>query len=97
MPNRLTPAEQDEALVHLPAWIAVDNGLERTVQFGSFPDGITAVSRVAELAETLNHHPDIEVKWRTVTFRCSTHSVGALTDADVELAAGIERIIDDLT
>lgn len=97
MPTRLTPAELDEALVQLSMWLAVDDGLERTVEFGSFPDGIAAVSRVAELAEELNHHPDIEVKWRTVTFRCSTHSAAAITDADVELASGIDRIIDDLT
>ena len=45
--------------------------------------------RVAEIAEASDHHPDIDIRWRTLTFRCSTHSAGGVTDLDTALAAAI--------
>jgi 4a-hydroxytetrahydrobiopterin dehydratase len=48
---------------------------------------------VAEIAEARNHHPDIDIRWRTVTFRCSTHSKGGITDLDIELAEEIDRVL----
>ncbi len=40
----------------------------------------------------MDHHPDIDIRWTTITFTCSTHSAGGVTELDVELA----RMIDDL-
>jgi len=48
-------------------WAEVDGALERTWQLDSFPDAIAFVNRVAELAESENHHPDIAISYRTVT------------------------------
>jgi 4a-hydroxytetrahydrobiopterin dehydratase len=53
------------------------------------PDFGTALRLVAELgaeAESMDHHPDVDLRWRTVTIRCSTHSAGGVTQLDVELA-----------
>ncbi|HEV7828580.1 MAG TPA: 4a-hydroxytetrahydrobiopterin dehydratase, partial [Pseudonocardiaceae bacterium] len=47
------------------------------------------------IAEARNHHPDIDIRWRTVTFRCSTHSKGGITNLDIELASEIDRVIAD--
>lgn len=49
--------------------------------------------RAAEIAETRNHHPDLDIRWRTVTFRCSTHSAGGITGQDVELAGEIDGVL----
>jgi 4a-hydroxytetrahydrobiopterin dehydratase len=49
------------------------------------------VDRVAEIAEDRDHHPDIDIRWRTLTFRCSTHSEGGITDLDAALAAAISE------
>jgi 4a-hydroxytetrahydrobiopterin dehydratase len=51
---------------------------------------------VAEIAESLNHHPDIDIRWRTLTFRVSTHSKGGLTGKDVSLAGQIDEVIADM-
>ena len=51
----------------------------RTVELASFPQAIEVVDRVAEVAERDNHHPDIDIRWRTLTFRCSTHCAGGVT------------------
>ncbi|MEJ3744000.1 4a-hydroxytetrahydrobiopterin dehydratase [Actinomycetes bacterium KLBMP 9797] len=83
------------ALSDLPEWIGDETTIIRTIEFASFPDAIAAVDRVAAVAEELNHHPDIDIRWRTVTFRCSTHSAGKVTERDYELARRIDGIVTD--
>jgi 4a-hydroxytetrahydrobiopterin dehydratase len=52
------------------------------------------VQQVAEVAEDLDHHPDIDIRWTTVTFTLSTHSAGGLTAKDLRLATDIDRLVD---
>jgi pterin-4a-carbinolamine dehydratase len=68
-------------------WTETDAGLEREFRFDDFVGAIAFVNRVAELAESENHHPDIDVRWSKVTLRWMTHSAGRITDRDRELAA----------
>jgi 4a-hydroxytetrahydrobiopterin dehydratase len=68
-------------------WIEEDGALAREFTFATFPDGIAFVSRVAELAERENHHPDIDIRYRRVLVRWSTHSAGGITDRDREMAS----------
>ena len=56
-----------------------------------FLTGIRLVDDVALVAETMDHHPDIDILWRTLTFTLSTHSAGGVTAADFELARGIDE------
>ena len=49
--------------------------------------------RVGEKAEEKDHHPDIDIRWRTVTFALVTHSEGGITDKDVEMAKEINAIV----
>ena len=65
----------------------------RSVEAGSFLEGIELVRRVAEAAEASDHHPDIDIRWRTVTFRLSTHSEGGLTDKDLVMAGTIDKLV----
>lgn len=90
----LSDAEITEALDSLPEWTRAGDAITRTVQAPSFPAGIELVRRVAEAAEDANHHPDIDIRWRKVTFTLSTHSVGGLTALDVALARRIDRLAD---
>ena len=89
----LTDAQVDDALAALPGWERVDGALRRSVEFATFPDGIAAVDRVAVLAEAADHHPDIDIRWRTITFALVTHSEGGITDKDVEMARDINGIV----
>ncbi len=61
--------------------------------FPGFLDGIEAVRRVAERAEAADHHPDIDIRWRTVTFVLVTHSEGGITDKDVAMAREIDALL----
>jgi 4a-hydroxytetrahydrobiopterin dehydratase len=82
------------ALGDLPGWERADNELVRTAELPSFPAAIALVDRVAAIAEERDHHPDIDIRWRTLTFRCSTHSAGGITELDVALAVTISQEID---
>jgi 4a-hydroxytetrahydrobiopterin dehydratase len=72
------------------------DAIERSAELASFPQAIEVVNRVAERAEAANHHPDIDIRWRTVTFRLSTHSHGGITEKDIALAGEIDDVITDV-
>lgn len=90
----LSDDEVDAAAAALDGWERADGVLRRSVKFPSFLDGIDAVRRVAEAAERADHHPDIDIRWRTVTFVLVTHSEGGITDRDVQMAKQIDGLLD---
>jgi 4a-hydroxytetrahydrobiopterin dehydratase len=83
MAELLDDAAIASALTDLPGWEREGDAIVRTATLPSFPAAVAVVDRVAEIAEDRNHHPDIDVRWRTLTFRCSTHSAGGITEKDV--------------
>jgi len=97
MPELLSDEEVGKALGHLNDWRLEEGALVREVELASFPQAIQVVNRVAEIAENDNHHPDIDIRWRTLTFRSSTHSEGGVTANDTSLAEEINGVIDALT
>lgn len=91
----LTDEQVDAALPELNGWERADGTLRRSIKFPTFLDGIDAVRRVAEHAESKDHHPDIDIRWRTVTFALVTHSEGGITQNDVDMARDIDGILGD--
>lgn len=92
MTQLLTDSELTSALATLPDWTREAATLARAITAPSFPAAIDLVRAVALHAESVNHHPDIDIRWRTVTFRLSTHSAGGLTELDLALAREIDRL-----
>jgi 4a-hydroxytetrahydrobiopterin dehydratase len=88
----LSDDDVDAAARTLDGWHRTDGALRRSITFDTFLDGIDGVRRVAELAERADHHPDIDIRWRTVNLALSTHSEGGITDKDVELARQIDAL-----
>jgi 4a-hydroxytetrahydrobiopterin dehydratase len=80
-----------QALQQVPHWRREGDSITRAVEAPSFLDGIDLVREVGRAAESADHHPDIDIRWRTVAFTLSTHSEGGLTAKDFDLA----RQIDD--
>jgi 4a-hydroxytetrahydrobiopterin dehydratase len=92
----LDSAAIDDALRELPDWRREDGdspALVLRAQLPSFPVAIEVVGQVAEVAERADHHPDIDIRWRTLIFRCSTHSAGGITALDVQLAREISDLV----
>ena len=70
----------------MDGWEERENALVREFELPSFPAAIAFVGRLAELAEGENHHPDIDIRYRKVTVRWTTHSEGGITEKDREMA-----------
>ena len=74
-------------------WAREGSAIVREWKLADFPAAIAFVNRVAELAESANHHPDILVHgWNRVRLELSTHSAGGLTAADFALAERIDAL-----
>lgn len=91
----ITSNDLDHFLRSFPQWTIEGDHLERTVTAPDFLTGIAWVSAIANKAEILHHHPDVDIRWRTITFRLITHETGAITERDLTLAMQIEQIVSD--
>jgi 4a-hydroxytetrahydrobiopterin dehydratase len=74
------------------AWERKGDQLETTVKLADFAAALAFVNAVGAVAEAANHHPDIDIRWNTVTLVVSTHDVGGLTVLDLALATAIDRL-----
>ena len=88
---KLTADEIATRIKTLAGWQYKDNAISKRFQFKRFMDGIEFIGKVAAMAERADHHPDILVNYTRVTFSCSTHDAGGVTEKDFALAAEIER------
>ncbi len=91
MASRLTDSEIAQRLKGLKGWERKGDAIRKSFSFAKFAEGIGFVDRVAVQADALDHHPDIDIRYTTVTMELSTHSAGGLTAKDFELAGRIER------
>jgi 4a-hydroxytetrahydrobiopterin dehydratase len=92
-PGRLSPDEIAAALHGLPEWSGDGDGLRRTVELPSFRDAVAAIVSIADVAEELDHHPDIDLRWRTLHLALVSHSAGGVTELDLELARRIDALL----
>jgi 4a-hydroxytetrahydrobiopterin dehydratase len=74
-------------------WTYADGALHASFAAPDFPTAIAWVDAIAVIAEGMDHHPDIDIRWRTLHFTLSTHSAGGVTALDTELATRIEAVV----
>ena len=89
----LSEAEIAASLGSVPDWRRDGATLVRTVECPTFRAAIRLVARVADAAEDADHHPDIAINWRRVTFSLTTKASHGLTAKDFAMAAAIDRLI----
>jgi 4a-hydroxytetrahydrobiopterin dehydratase len=92
----LTDDEITRQLLELPGWARSGGEIRCAYAAPTFPAAIALVDEVALEAEDMNHHPDIDIRWRTTTWVLSTHDAGGLTQLDIELAHRIALHADAL-
>ncbi|HKD69023.1 MAG TPA: 4a-hydroxytetrahydrobiopterin dehydratase [Candidatus Binataceae bacterium] len=88
---KLSQDRINQELKSLQGWEFKDNAISKLFRFKEFLEGIDFVNRVAPIAEAADHHPDIHINYTRVTFVCSTHTDGGVTEKDVKLAHDIEQ------
>ena len=93
----LTEAEAQRLLGAVPLWSLQEGAkrLARPFEFKDFVQAMEFVNRVAEIAETEGHHPDIAIHWNRVDLVLWTHSIGGLHENDFIVAAKIDRLLGE--
>jgi 4a-hydroxytetrahydrobiopterin dehydratase len=92
MPVPLSDIEIQRELGALPGWVRRAHALVKTWTFPTFAEGIAWVRRVADVAESMDHHPDLDIRYTKVTATLSTHSSGGITARDIELARRMDAL-----
>jgi len=82
-----------QALAGLPGWSLTPGGISKKFDLPAYPDAVAAVTRVGFEAEAAQHHPDVEMSWKRVTFTLTTHDEGGVTESDVAMARKIEELL----
>jgi 4a-hydroxytetrahydrobiopterin dehydratase len=90
---RLGDADRSAFLTEHPGWELDGESISRTYRFHDFNEAMGFVTRVGLASEVADHHPDIDIRWNRVTLVLSTHSEGALTSKDTDLAAMCDSFI----
>lgn len=75
-------------------WTEEAGKLSRTFHFADFSEAFAFMTRVAMIAEKMNHHPDWSNVWNTVSIKLNTHDAGGvITEKDHKLAAAIDKLV----
>jgi 4a-hydroxytetrahydrobiopterin dehydratase len=90
---KLNDLEVQAGLKQLAGWSRAGDAIVKKFKFDTFAAGIRFVDKVAVLADAADHHPDIDIRYTTVTMSLSTHSQGGITRNDMELAAKIDASV----
>ena len=94
MSELIEKSELKEYLKRVPEWDLEGKKIERLFEFDDFNESIDFVNGVAEIAEELEHHPDMDIRWNKVKLILSTHNKGGLTSLDFELAGKIDTLVE---
>jgi 4a-hydroxytetrahydrobiopterin dehydratase len=89
---KLSEEQIAQAMEHVPGWERVGDEIQRTFTFKNFREALAFTVQTGLLAERMDHHPDIDIRYKTVHLSLSTHSAGGLTNNDFELAEKINKI-----
>ncbi|OYD07732.1 4a-hydroxytetrahydrobiopterin dehydratase [Paludifilum halophilum] len=88
---KLKPEEIEARLCDFPEWSQQNGKMTRIFRFDTYLDGVRFVQRTADIAEELNHHPDMLLSYGQVEVSVTTHDAGGITEKDFELAHRIEE------
>ena len=97
MIEALSEAERAEALDGLPEWDHDDarDAIVRQMVFADFAEAFAFMTRVALVAERMDHHPEWTNVFNRVTMTLTTHDAGGLSYRDVELAQAVDAMLGE--
>lgn len=94
MAQKYSPEQIAMVIGELPGWeVAGGEAISRSFRFKDHVEAMGFVVRVAMIAETMDHHPDLRIVYNTVDIRLSTHDAGGVTEKDVRLAGRINALV----
>jgi 4a-hydroxytetrahydrobiopterin dehydratase len=93
--TQLPDLDIQRALGKLPGWVRRGNTLVKSYKFKTFRAGIDFVNRAAAVADRMDHHPDIDIRYTKIVCTLSTHDAGGITQKDLALAGELEGLATD--
>lgn len=90
--DKMTTQEIAMALIKLPEWKVVNDKLNRVFQFKDFVAAFAFMTKVAMVAEKMNHYPELFNVYNSVTINLATHDVGGISTLDIELAGKVDAL-----
>jgi len=91
-PTKLSQAEAESKIKTLKAWNLHSTSIQKTFQFKDFQQAFAFMTKVAEVAEEMNHHPDWKNVYNRVEVTLNTHDAGGLTELDFQLASKMDEL-----
>lgn len=93
MVEKLPKDERDKAISSLDGWSDVDgrDAIQKTFIFKNFNQAFGFMSRVAMMAEKMDHHPEWFNVYKTVDVTLATHDAGGVTELDIKLATFMDQ------
>ena len=91
--QKLSPEQIESKLSELPQWALNGDSLQRTFRFDDFVGAMAFVNQIAGLAEELQHHPDIMIRYNKVNLSLTTHDAGGLTENDFAFARATDEAV----
>ena len=92
-PPRLSDDELVRRTPRSAAVVRRRRRMRRTVELPCFRDAVAAIVAIADVAEEMDHHPDVDLRWRTLHLALVSHSAGGVTELDLELARRIDALL----
>jgi 4a-hydroxytetrahydrobiopterin dehydratase len=92
-PSPVPPSALDSHLAAHPGWTLADGKLHRELTFPNFIEAFGFMTRVALIAQSMDHHPEWSNVYATVVIDLTTHSAGGITERDLELSNAIEALV----
>ena len=91
--EKLSEAEVEESLKTIDGWKFKEDKIKKKFEFANFAEALAFVNQVGEIAERLDHHPDIKFGWGYAKIKSTTHDRDGVTDFDIELARQIDELL----
>jgi len=89
--QKLNDQELKDAVTKLPGWRLEEGKLLHDFSFADFVAAMAFVNKIADVAESAGHHPDIDIRYNKVRLGLVTHDAGGITAKDVEMAGRLSR------
>jgi 4a-hydroxytetrahydrobiopterin dehydratase len=90
--EKLSDVDIQARLADHSEWSELNGAIQRTLQFSNFLEAMRFVNGVADVAEAMDHHPDILIRYNKVTLTLSTHDASGITEKDFALARQIDTM-----
>ena len=93
--KKMTADEAEKLVGKTNGWRVDSDALSKRFEFANFTESLAFVNKVGEIAESVDHHPDITFGWGYAEFRTTTHDRDGITDVDFDLVSRIDRVTAD--